>query len=326
MDHFFNLNQAIEEELSQLSMKKLSQSAKELQVKYREKRGLLHEYMQTKEEKLAYVGYRMKATLGAIYDVLRRLDSEIDGFKVESVLDLGAGPGTSLWAIPQVFPEIKQCTLVEKDDDLIQIGIRLSARCELLFDSQVTWSNGNFLESIDFPAADLVLLSYSFGEVDENFDDVLVKRCFDAANKYVVIIEPGTPKGYQRILKVRKKFIELGATTLAPCPHDQGCPLNQGDWCHFSTRIERTSIQRLLKEGSLNFEDEKYAFIVMSKHKSPHLTQRVLTKPVVLKEKVTLKLCTEDGIKYQDIPRRDSGSYKIAKKIKWGDNFNIENY
>jgi ribosomal protein RSM22 (predicted rRNA methylase) len=81
-----------------------------------------------------------------------------------------------------------------------------------------------------------------------------------------------------------------------------------------------------MKQGSLNFEDEKYSYIVMGKKSYPLAVERVLTKPDVLKEKITLKLCTESGVKYQEVPKRDHERYKKAKKTKWGDNFNIENY
>ena len=323
MDEFKDLNDAIEEELHCKSLKVLTEKAKDLRSRYRDRKEEFSVFMQSKEEKLAYVGYRMKATLGAIHFVLKQLIREIHDHNITSVLDLGAGPGTSLWSFPLNFPEIKKITLLEKDQDLIQLGKRLFSKNSLSIDAEVLWQQGDFLKDLTV-SADLVLFSYSFGEMSEYHDLEVLKNVFSSAHKFIVIIEPGTPVGYKRILKARKILLDLGAHTLAPCPHDKPCPLTQDDWCHFSTRIQRTSLQRLLKEGSLNFEDEKFSYIIMGKKPQLKVSSRVLDDPKILKEKINMKLCTEDGLKYQEIPRRDGSSYKKAKKIKNGDNFSLE--
>ncbi len=325
MDEFSYLNQAIEEELNHQSLKKLTEKAKDLRNKYRDKTHQVPILMQTKEEKLAYVGYRMKATLGAIHTVLKHMKKELRDLSIETVLDLGAGPGTALWSFPLIFPELKKIILLEKDFELLQMGKRLFSRSCIPIETEVLWSHSDFTKPTHYQESDLILFSYSLGEVLEEHDDEILKNCFACAKKFIVIIEPGSKRGYQRILSARKKLIELGATTLAPCPHDRPCPLTGDDWCHFSTRIQRTGLQRVLKEASLNFEDEKYAYIVMGKKAQNLAVERILEEPKILKEKVILKLCTEEGLKYKDIFRRDSESYKKAKKRRNGDNFIIEN-
>ena len=325
MDEFSHLNQAIEEELHHQSLKTLTEKAKDLRTKYRDKTHQVATLMQTKEEKLAYVGYRMKATLGAIHTVLKHMKRELRDISIESVLDLGAGPGTSLWSFPLIFPELKKITLLEKDFELLQMGKRLFSRSHIPIETEVLWSHSDFTKPTHYQDSDLILFSYSFGEVSEEHDDEVLENCFKHAKKFIVIIEPGSKRGYQRILRARKKLIDLGATTLAPCPHDRACPLTGDDWCHFSTRIQRTGLQRVLKQATLNFEDEKYSYIVMGKRAQNHAVERILAEPKVLKEKVTLKLCTENGLIYKDILKRDPEQYKKAKKVKNGDNFIIEN-
>jgi ribosomal protein RSM22 (predicted rRNA methylase) len=324
IDDLENLNQAIEQELHQHSLKNLIDKVKDLSTRYRERKETVSSLMQTKEEKLAYVGYRMNATLGAIHFVLKQMKKEFRDFSVETAIDLGTGPGTSLWCFPIIFPELKKLLLVEKDFELLQMGKRLFSRSKIPIETRVTWSHGDFTKPI-VDDADLILFSYSFGEIDEAKDEEVLKNVFDKSKKFIVIIEPGTPRGYQRILKARKFLIGLGAKTLAPCPHDKQCPLTGSDWCHFFTRIQRTAMQRFLKQGSLGFEDEKFSYIIMGKKEVFHSVERVLEEPHVLKEKVALKLCTEEGLKFQDVLRRDSSNYKRAKKLKNGDNFLIEN-
>lgn len=321
MDEFSHLNEAIEAELDHQSLKNLSEKTKDLQSRYRDKNQPIISLMKSKEEKLAYVGYRMKATLGAIHSIFKLMKKELRDHKIETALDLGSGPGTSLWSFATLFPELKRLTLFERDLELIYLGKRLFSKTTIPIETEVLWTHGDFVNTKQFDEVDLVLFSYSFGEIDEKSDDSVLENCFIHAKKFIIIIEPGTPRGYKRILKARKKLIELGAYTLAPCPHDKTCPLSGNDWCHFSTRIERTALQRVLKQGSLNYEDEKFSYIIMGKKQEVHTVRRVLTEPVILKEKATLKLCTDDGLIYQDALRRDTESYKKAKKIKNGDNY-----
>ena len=83
-----------------------------------------------------------------------------------------------------------------------------------------------------------------------------------------MIVEPGTTAGYRRVLAARDAVIAAGGSTLAPCPHDASCPLPDGDWCHFSTRLPRSRTHRLAKGAERGFEDEKFAYVVLCR--APH--------------------------------------------------------
>ena len=321
MDDLNDLNHAIESELQNVSFNVLKENTKQLQAKYRSPTPNAISLMQSKEEKLAYIGYRMKATAGAIYHLMKGFEKEIPGFQVESLLDLGAGPGTSLWALPH----LKKLTLIEKDKELIEMGKKLYSHSQNEKFSEINWVQGDFTNPSHYIKADMLLFSYSFGELNEERYISTLQASFDHADKYILILEPGTPAGYQRIMKARQYLIGLGMTTMAPCPHDSPCPMIAPDWCHFSTRISRSSIQRILKEGSMSYEDEKFSYILMSKTNLKRQVFRVLAEPEVLKEKITLKLCTPGGIEYRSILKRDKNSFKTVKKLKNGDNFIIEN-
>ena len=105
-------------------------------------------------------------------------------------------------------------------------------------------------------------------------------HAWSLAGDTLAIIEPGTTAGYERVLAVRAAVIAAGGSTLAPCPHDAPCPLPEGDWCHFATRLARSRTHRLAKGAERGFEDEKFAYVVLTR--SPHparLTARVLRRP-----------------------------------------------
>ena len=71
----------------------------------------------------------------------------------------------------------------------------------------------------------------------------VLKKAWDAA-KVLVIVEPGTPRGFENILKAREQLIQWGGKMIAPCPHVKQCPMKD-KWCHFSVRLERTREHRL---------------------------------------------------------------------------------
>jgi hypothetical protein len=45
-------------------------------------------------------------------------------------------------------------------------------------------------------------------------------------------------------------------------------PAARGDWCHFATRLARSRTHRLAKGAERGFEDEKFAYAVLTR--SPH--------------------------------------------------------
>jgi hypothetical protein len=79
-------------------------------------------------------------------------------------------------------------------------------------------------------------------------------------------VEPGTPKGYQNILKARELLIHHQAHIVAPCPGPVPCPFaGTTRWCHFGVRLPRPKWLRLLKEAELGYEDETFSFLMVSR-------------------------------------------------------------
>src|SRR4029453_11187949 len=109
-------------------------------------------------------------------------------------------------------------------------------------------------------------------------------------------VEPGTPAGYARIIALRERLIALGAHVAAPCPHDGECPLVAPDWCHFTQRLPRSQAHRQIKAAELAFEDEKFAYVALTRAAVARRPARVLAQPEVGKVEVTAKLCTPGGL------------------------------
>src|SRR5262249_36771210 len=87
--------------------------------------------------------------------------------------------------------------------------------------------------------ADLLVASYFIGELGEAERRELAELLWTKTRDTLLIVEPGTPAGYARIIAARGQLIAAGAHVLAPCPHDAPCPLQSPDWCHFAQRLPR---------------------------------------------------------------------------------------
>lgn len=312
----FRLALACKELLSGIPYKELEQSAEELSSLYRaQSKGEKPKkaFMQTFKHKLAYLALRFPATYAAIFQALRQINEPID-----SLLDIGSGPGTVLFAADELFPSLKKTTLVENDKELVRLGktlfqssgIRISPEY-ILQDMRTFYPEQTY---------DLVSAAYSLGELSEREREKVVKTLWDATNLYFFIIEPGTPYGFRVIERVRAFLISEGAFIAAPCTHEKECPLAKGnDWCHFSVRLEREELQRLVKGATLGYEDEKYSYLIGSKKPLQRATARIVKTPEKRFRHLRLTLCSSLGLTEKVISEKEKELYRSGKKLKWGD-------
>lgn len=257
-------------------------------------------------QRLTYLATRMPATYAAVRKVLAEVP-----FPCTHFLDLGAGPGTASWAAREVFPELTQITCVERSLEAIELGKQLGLQ-------GASWLRHSLTEPFPVPVAEVAVLSYVLNELTRPED--VVKRIWEGPVACLVLIEPGTPKGFQTIRALRQQLIDLGAHLIAPCPHAFVCPIQGNDWCHFSARIERTRMHRLLKGGSLGHEDEKFSYIIASKKPAPAFLGRVVRPPQKGSGHVRLALCTDQGaLQEKVITRKDKELYRQARDTDWGD-------
>jgi ribosomal protein RSM22 (predicted rRNA methylase) len=260
-------------------------------------------YLRSPEDRYAYLLTRFPATQAAV----ARVFQEISAFPIQSLLDIGAGPGTS-WDAARQYWNLKQATFVEKDRDFVQIGKQMVP--------QANWIC-NDASAAALTPHDVVLFSYSWGEI---LNLPLLERAWQAAQQFLIIIEPGTPRGYESMLKGRDHCIGQQGKVYAPCPHSRACPWqNTSEWCHFGVRLQRSAEHRQAKEASLSYEDEKFSYVILSKQAVPAPFSRLLKDPLKRKGHTLITLCTENGIEQKTITKKDKELFKSTKKLSWGD-------
>ena len=272
--------------------------------------------IRNESDALAYALARMPATYAAVVASLNALQEIRPDFAPTSLLDCGAGPGTATWACAEAFETLETFALLDANPALRALAIELARET----DRTIDYSLGDAPTKIaEAHAADLVIASYVINELTDTTRAKLVAAMWAKTNDTLVIVEPGTPAGYQRILDARAQLIKAGAHVIAPCPHDEACPLVKPDWCHFSQRLQRSRAHKQLKSAELPYEDEKFIYLAVSRRPAALRPSRVLAQPVTTKIAITAKLCAESGVIAAVAPKRDKALYAKFRKLDWGD-------
>ena len=313
------LSQAIEREVERIDRRRLMQAAAQLTAQY-QSASFSAPAMASEALRVAYLAIRLPATYAAVLAVFEEVLRLAPNVSIGSLLDLGAGPGTALHATAQVFPSLTQATAIEGDMALADLGRRLCAEIPHDAVRNARWLLQDLQSGPPSGEHDLVVMSYVLGELSSLAMNRLLAGAWDATREFLVILEPGTKRGFGIAHSAREWLISQGAHLLAPCPHTQACPMaGAGDWCHFSARVERTSLHRQLKEGTLGHEDEKFSYIVASRRPLAPVPARIVRHPQKHSGHVRLTLCTPQRIETRTVTKSQKEKYRQARKAEWGD-------
>ena len=320
-----DLHTAIDASVAGVPLRALREAAARLTGAYRDPTGQMSAYLQRLSDidRLAYVTTRMPSTYASIRAVLLELDERCPALDVVNLLDVGSGPGTGLWATGSVFAQLARATLVEPAAGMRELGGRLLNGASIRERVSVTWepTTAEHLEAAS--AFDVVLAAYVASELTPSTLEPLVDTMWDACRGAVVLVEPGSPAGFDRVIAARARLTARGATIVAPCPHARVCPLvgEHADWCHFAARLNRTSLQRRLKGGTLSYEDEPYSYVIATRELGAPAASRVIRRPRTRTGQVLVRVCNVDGVRDETITRRQREIYRRARRLRWGDSW-----
>jgi ribosomal protein RSM22 (predicted rRNA methylase) len=312
------LRQGVEEALEGVALADLSRASERLSRRYRAelRDGRLH--LSDDMAARAYLATRLPATYAAIRAAFGAVADMRPDFEPGTVLDVGSGPGSALWAAHDCWPGIREAMLVEGSPAIRAWGERLAARAPL---ARIEWRAADITDGLpDLAPRELVSLAYVLDELAPEARGALIDRLWSLTADTLVIVEPGTPAGWERILEARSRLLAAGAHLIAPCPHVGACPLSAPDWCHFSRRVARSRLHRQAKGGEVPWEDEKYVYLAVSRHPGRPADGRVIAPPRSASGQIGLKLCRPDGGAGERVlSRRDGAAFKTARRLDWGD-------
>ena len=364
------LRDALEREASGTSLKQLTEAVTRLSTRYRAVAAASDPILARPVDVLAYAHYRMPATFAAVRSALAALANSgvFDASMVRSMADLGGGTGAAAGAAAQVFERREDISVLDQVPDALDLGQRLAKASGVPALQRTVWQQGrvgSWNVSVGSPSAggaDLVTVSYVLSELDGVQAAKIVDEAAAGATRAVVIIEPGTPDGYARILRARDQLLGQAWQVAAPCPHQGLCPLlskPEPDWCHFAARVNRSSVHRQIKGGELSHEDEKFAYVAMVREPA-HLAQgfehaagggdareaagesgevaagrgdrpaRVIRHPRKNKGFVELEICepldvagTAGRVRRAVVSKKQGALYKQARDVGWGDTIDL---
>lgn len=313
MDVPEELKENINKLLEKNQINKILEDAQNVSDRYRRNEGIGKRLLTKESEAVSYAISRMPATYAAVSSVLEQiLDSYHES--LTSIIDVGAGTGAAVWAIND-RTESNDIKCLEREESMISIGKKLMKNTDL---NDVKWDKFDILKDDIKENGDVVISSYMINELPKEEREKAVKKMWNATNKLLVIIEPGTPAGFANILEIRNNILNLGGNIVAPCCCIGKCPIAKDDWCAFYTRIARSSIHRQTKNGTLGYEDEKFSYIAFSKVPVDNKGERILRHPQINSGYVKVKVCTSNGIEEKIYSKKDKEIYKKVRKMNAG--------
>jgi ribosomal protein RSM22 (predicted rRNA methylase) len=317
------LRQAIDRALEGIARADLAAAAAVLSQRYRDERRDGALFIANRRDALAYVAVRLPATYAAIRASFGAIAEVFPDFSPQTMLDVGAGPATAIWAAADCWPALADAFLVEASPMLRACGEEFAAQAQL---PNMTWRIADVAsDAIDCAPRDLVTLAYVLNELAPNGRRSALERLWHLTADTMVIVEPGTPAGWQRILAARRHLIESGAHLVAPCPHAHECPLQPPDWCHFASRVARSRLHRQAKGAEVPWEDEKFSYVALSRRRAPVARTRVIARPRKASGRARLKLCHPNGSAGDQLfSRRDGDLFKRASGSDWGSSLRRE--
>lgn len=311
-----NLKSIIEKNIKNLSVAKYRQISNSITEKYMSNDKNGKRLVTTTDEASVYSVVRMPATYGSVLAVLESVDEVTDAFNIKSVTDVGAGTGAASLACYDFFDELDSISCLEREVAMSEIGKNIMKEY-IVADTAYSWMSFDILNG-NIDKSDLVIESYMLNELPDNDFEVAVLKLWDACDKLLILVEPGTKQGFDKIQQARKILLKAGGYIVAPCCFDGPCNIADEDWCHFSVRVSRSSLHKLIKQADVPYEDEKYSYIVVSRDAVDKKGARILRHPEVASGYIEMTVCDETGVHKTRLSKKDGQTYKNAKKKQNG--------
>jgi len=267
----------------------------------------------------AYAAARMPATYAACARAMAAAADRLSGFAPTSLLDVGAGTGAAAWAAISVWPSMADLTLVDREPAAVALGRRIAASGPGSL-AGATWSVADMNRELP-ERADLVVAAYVLGELAAADMAATLERLWASTDGVLILVEPGSRAGFERIRTARAALITSGGHVAAPCPGDEACPIVDPAWCHFLSRLDRSPLQRGAKAADRSWEDEPFSYVAVARpavvtEPAPRV---VLGRPRQRPGIVELRVCRDGRIEQRTLSRRDGPAWMVVRDLAWGD-------
>lgn len=304
----------------------LSMQAKELHDRYMQGANPLQPNIQKPTDCIAYLALRFPATYAQIVSALSHIQERFPTWQPKSVLELGCGPGTGIWAAKSVWPSVKTATGVDQEQLFLTLAEEIQYDAKMQMD--ITWVKSSILTWLaaeDAATYDLIIVANVFNELTDEDRERLMQKIPLRSSGIVMLLESGTTVGTTHISNAARA---IAATAHLIAPYINNTFVESGErWIHFSQRFQRPEFQRRvrqsMRESSLmasDWEDAKYCYVAWGNiPKQKPIWGQCIGSVEKQKGFLTVPVLTGEGIISARVLKRNKADYNQAKNIRWGE-------
>jgi ribosomal protein RSM22 (predicted rRNA methylase) len=330
MQTFINLPEEIKRAISQILGEQENTQWLTNTVKLHE-RYMPHEkynhgkYIENYPDALAYLALRVPATYAQIYSALLQIQEVLPSWTPASMLDIGSGPGSGIWAAKTLWPGIMQATCLEQEKHFLWLGRKILELSPLLMD--VSWRHQDILAEIEETITgtyDLIIIANVLNELPPAERAQLIDRISHRNRGVMLILEPGTPQGFQIIQAAAKNNTQKRKLIAPYIPNT--FVSSDRYWLHFPQRFVRPDflrrVRQNMRDSSLmasDWEETKYSYVAFSTIEPEKIWGRSVGPVVKQKGYLEMTILTTEGVMPIRVMKRHKKEYTFAKNLQWGE-------
>ncbi len=272
---------------------------------------------------LGYAALIMPATYAQLHGAFAATAARAPSWSPQTMLDIGSGPGTALWAAANQWPTLRTLTAWEREAAFVSLGRDLTRASASAALRGARWERVD-LHSVAHVATqryDLVVIGHVLNELDETTRKATIELAWRLTEGMLVIVEPGHEAGFAVVRAARDQLLPTGAQTIAHCAHDRPCPLER-DWCHFPQRLVRPEFQRRARGAPSEWEESKFSYAALARFapEAP-IWGRTIVASTSNKAYAETKISSRDGVHRYRALKRTKDAYRAVKDCDWGETF-----
>lgn len=309
-----------------LSKEKIASNVKKLSDIFNQTEGKTTEYMQNDVLRIAYFVYFYPIN---VYKCLHLINFYRDFFFGKKVFfDYGAGPLTFYSACALMQLEGERFFAYDNNQDVLYLGKPVIKNISLTL-------YNNLILSFPEQKVNAIFLGNVLSELEEiKIYQLLGKilKIIDMKDNIILILEPGTKKGFKNINKAKQFLMTRGFNFLNACP-TENCPVAENDWCHENLFFPRSPLIEYIEQKTglnnkfINFTYGLFSTNVKKISVFDDNTFKVVGNLFNRKGEYAVYLCGKMGLQLFSILKKHLNEANIDfKNLHRGDIVNIKNF
>lgn len=283
-------------------------------------------HIQKPADAIAYLSLRFPATYAQIFSALLQISERVPNWQPKTILDIGCGPGTGIWAAKELWPSLQTAMGIDRDTYFLSLAEEIHYGAKL--DIDVKWVHQtieDWTTSSETNTYDLIIVSSVVNELTKGVKEQLLGTLSHRSRGIVVVLEPGTPRGFQVIQSVAE-YISTKSPLVAPYIKNTFVSSDEY-WIHFPQRFLRPEFQRRIRQSmrdsdlmASDWEETKFSYVAWG---NVPIEKTFWGQSIGDVQKyhgyLIIPVLTADGIVKARVMKRNKGIYAAAKNIRWGE-------